>query len=60
MPKNKQIKEKMEFRKGAIQAEKSLPHVWNQEKDDTPDDFKRPVLGRWFGGVNFDKNGKIT
>jgi hypothetical protein len=59
MPKSRQKKEEKELRKAAVCAEKNLYNVWNKEKDNTPDDFKRPVLGRWFGGVDFDKNGKI-
>lgn len=59
MPKDRQEKEEKELRKAAVVAESKLPRVWNQEKDNTPDDFKRPQLG-FFGGVDFDKDGNIT
>jgi len=58
MPIDRQEMEKKEFKRAALEAEQRLPYVWNQEKDDTPDDFKRPSLG-FFGGVNFDKEGRI-
>ena len=59
MPKDRQKMEKQEFQKAVITADKQLPYIWNDDKDNTPDDFKRPTLGTFFGGVNFDKKGNI-
>jgi len=42
---------------GAKRVEKKLPELWNP-KESGKDDFKRPMFG-YFGGVSFDKNGKI-
>lgn len=47
------------FEKSAAEVEGQLPHVWNAKEDNTPDDFRRPGLG-FFGGVSFDKEGKIV
>lgn len=46
-----------ELMKAVPEAESKLPRIWN-DKSVGKDDFKRPDLG-FFGGVNFDKNGKI-
>jgi len=59
MPKKMQKKEEKELRKAAVHAESKLHGVWNQEKSKAIDDSKRPEFGCYFGGVNFDKNGKI-
>ena len=59
MPKEQQDKERKQFRQGAVEAEKSLPRAWNPEIGNSPDTDKRPMFGCYFGGVNFDKDGKV-
>lgn len=44
------------FQKSAAKIESKLPYVWNDGKDNTPDNFKRRGF---FGGVDFDKEGNI-
>ena len=52
---------KEEYRKmfvdSAERVDTRLDSVWNS-KSEGSDDFKRPDLG-FFGGVDFDKNGRI-
>lgn len=60
MPEKQKKKEKKEFLKAANVTEKHLPYLWNQEKDNTPEPNKSNLeFGQYFGGVNFDENGKI-
>lgn len=47
------------WEKSADRVDKTkLSEVWNPQSKGV-DDFKRPEFGRYFGGVNFDKEGKI-
>jgi len=47
------------FQKSAASDEKKLPGIWNKEKSNEVDTSNRPELGCYFGGVNFDKEGRI-
>ena len=48
------------FEKSALDVDKNgtLDRIWNDQPGKASDISERPMFG-YFGGVNFDKNGKI-
>ncbi len=59
MSETRQQMEKKEFSKAVTVADKMLDNSWNDESSQGIDTSKRPMFGTYFGGVNFDKDGKI-
>lgn len=58
MPKERQEYEKKELNKAVKRADSMLPKVWNDEPSKASNISPRPMFG-YFGGVDFDENGKI-
>lgn len=59
MPKEREQYEKAEFGKAVKKADSMLSTTWNEPKEGKANHLSdRPMFG-YFGGVDFDENGKI-